>query len=164
MWQLINTADDETATAELTRCCGASRWVAGMLAARPFASLEAVYEQAEAIWWALEPADWLEAFGHHPQIGDVAELRRKFAATADLAGAEQAGVTEADEAVIVALAEGNAAYLAKFHYIFIVCATGKSAAEMLAILHGRLPNDPDVELPIAAEQQRQITFCGWPNG
>lgn len=157
-WQQINELPLEACTAELTRCCGAQRWVAGMLAARPFASAADVYIQACNLWWSLTPADWLEAFRHHPKIGDVEHLRRKYAATADLSGREQAGVHGADEATIQALAQGNADYELTFGHIFIVCATGKSAAEMLAILHGRLSNPPALELRVAAEEQRQITF------
>lgn len=158
MWNQINSLSPEKLRLHLARCCGASRWVEGMVAARPFISLENLFMRAGNLWWELEPSDWLEAFRHHPKIGDVEHLRRRFAATADLSGFEQAGVQGADEAVIQALAEGNADYELKFGHIFIVCATGKSAAEMLAILQSRLPNNPDVELPLAAEQQRQITF------
>ena len=103
------------------------------------------------------PADWLEAFAAHPRIGDLDALRKKFASTANWCAGEQAGVAAADEAVLTALADGNRAYEARFGYIFIVCATGKSAAEMLAILTARLANDPEVELKVATAEQAKIT-------
>ena len=108
-------------------------------------------------WNSLDRGDWLEAFAAHPRIGDVESLRKKFTATADLCGAEQAGVKDAEKATIQALAEGNRQYEERFGHIFIVCATGKTAPEMLALLRSRLENDPDAELRIAAAEQAKIT-------
>ena len=158
MWSKINQPDEASVRHELTRCCGASAWVAGMMAARPFNSLEEVFITAGNLWWELPPTAWLEAFAHHPPIGDVATLRDRWAATADLSHKEQAAVQTADSATLHALASANATYQRTFGHIFIVCATGKSASEMLALLHGRLPNPPALELRLAAEEQRQITF------
>ncbi len=155
----FNTLSDADCRADLVRCCGATRWVDGMLAARPFTSWGAVYQTACQIWWSLDPADWREAFDHHPQIGgDLAKLREKFASTVAWSAGEQSGVQQANEETLKTLAQGNRDYLAKFGYIFIVCATGKSAAEMSAILQARLPQDPTWEIFIAAEEQRKITF------
>ncbi|NUO80414.1 2-oxo-4-hydroxy-4-carboxy-5-ureidoimidazoline decarboxylase [candidate division KSB1 bacterium] len=123
----------------------------------PFQTKEELCAAAEEAWFKLLPNDWLEAFAHHPKIGDVDSLRAKFASTRQWAEGEQAGVHEASEAVLLALAEGNAQYENKFGYIFIVCATGKSAAEMLAILQARLLNDHATELQIAAVEQSKIT-------
>jgi 2-oxo-4-hydroxy-4-carboxy-5-ureidoimidazoline decarboxylase len=153
----LNTLQPERARAELERCCGAAAWVEAMLAARPFADRAALHAAAERAARALSRADWLEAFAHHPRIGDVAALRAKFAATAAWAGAEQGGAVGAPEAVLAALARGNRAYEERFGYIFIVCATGQRADEMLAILESRLANDPARELDIAAAEQRRIT-------
>ena len=105
----------------------------------------------------MTAADWREAFAHHPKIGDVESLRRKFASTSVWTAGEQSGVVGAEEAVLTALAEGNAAYEARFGYIFIVCATGKSAGEMLEILQTRLLSGPRTELRVAAEEQKKIT-------
>ncbi len=102
-------------------------------------------------------ADWLEAFAAHPRIGDVDALRAKFAATAAWASGEQAGVAGASESTLRALAEGNRDYEAKFGHIFIVCATGKTADEMLGLLRERLANEPDAELAVAAAEQAKIT-------
>ena len=154
--ELDRMAPDAAAEA-LRRCCGASAWVAAMLAARPFgdrAGLMAAAGRADA---GMEDADWLEAFAHHPRIGDVAALRERFASTAAWAGREQSGAATADDATLAALAEGNRAYEARFGHIFIVCATGRSAAEMLALLSARLGHDAASERRVAAGEQAKIT-------
>src|SRR4029077_298098 len=97
-----------------------------MLARRPFADTASLYDASDEVWWSLGPADWGEAFAHHPRIGDRDALRARFAATRQWAEGEQAGVRGAAEEVLTALAEGNEAYEERFGYIFIVCATGKS--------------------------------------
>ncbi|MCX6050339.1 MAG: 2-oxo-4-hydroxy-4-carboxy-5-ureidoimidazoline decarboxylase [Chloroflexi bacterium] len=155
--KLFNQLEPSDAQARLTRCCGAERWVMRLLERRPFANMEQLRQAADEIWWALDAADWREAFTHHPKIGDIASLRTKFASTTNWAAGEQAGVSEASDAILAGLAQGNAAYERKFGYIFIVCATGKSAPAMLALLEQRLPHDPAIELKIAAEEQRKIT-------
>lgn len=145
-------------TAEaLLRCCGSRRWVERMLDCRPFADDAAVFQAAEDVWWSLEPGSWLEAFSHHPKIGGQDALREKFASTRSWAQGEQAGVRDAEEAVLEALAAGNAQYEARFGHIFIVCAAGKTAAEMLALLQARLPNTLEDELRVAAAEQAKIT-------
>jgi 2-oxo-4-hydroxy-4-carboxy-5-ureidoimidazoline decarboxylase len=155
--QELNTADNESARQELTRCCGSRRWVEKMIAQRPFKSKEELFEAADDIWQRLEKEDWLEAFSHHPKIGDVDSLRQKFATTKQWAEGEQKGVQAASEATLSALAEGNAAYEQKFGYIFIVCATGKSADEMLALLRERLDNPADAEIAVSMLEQDKIT-------
>ena len=117
-----------------------------------------LFGMAERTWWRLAQSDWREAFTHHPRIGaDVAKLRERFAATASWSEGEQAAVGQASEEVLQALAEANVAYEARYGYLFIVCATGKSAAEMLAILQERMDNPPANELRIAAGEQAKIT-------
>jgi 2-oxo-4-hydroxy-4-carboxy-5-ureidoimidazoline decarboxylase len=153
----LNTADAAAAGEALRRCCGASAWIAAMLASRPFASREALHAAAARCADALGPDDWREAFAHHPRIGDVGALRARFAATATWAGGEQAGAAGADESTLLALAEGNRAYEARFGHIFIVCATGRTAAEMLVLLAARLQNDAATELRNAAVEQAKIT-------
>lgn len=145
------------ARAELMRCCGSSRWAEGMVRSRPFRDAEHLYSEAAWLWKQTGPEDWREAFTHHPRIGDVSQLRAKFAATANWSSQEQGGVSGADEAVLQGLADGNAEYEKRFGFIFLVCATGKSAAEMLGLLRARLDNAPDEELRIAAEEQAKIT-------
>jgi 2-oxo-4-hydroxy-4-carboxy-5-ureidoimidazoline decarboxylase len=143
--------------AELLRCCGSTRWAEALLAHRPFADASSFYAAADLVWWDLEPADWREAFAHHPRIGDLDALRERFAATAEWASGEQAGARDAPEELLVALAEANQAYEERFGYIFIVCATGKSAEEMLAQLLQRLAHPPQDEIRVAAGEQAKIT-------
>jgi hydroxyisourate hydrolase len=146
----LNALDEGSAARALRRCCGSSRWVQAMIRARPFPSAEAMMDLGDAVWVSLNAADWFEAFASHPRIGG--------SGAPDPAGweaDEQSGARSADARQ--RLVEGNRHYEARFGYIFIVCATGKTAEEMLAILEARLANDPHEELRIAAEEQRQIT-------
>jgi len=152
----LNNLEREARRLLLERCCGAHRWVSDMLAQHPYRAWSQVRPAADDIWWNLSAADWREAFAHHPKIGDLDSLRAKFASTQAWAAGEQSQVQEATESVLQGLARGNEAYEAKFGYIFIVCATGKSAEVMLSLLQERLTHDPQTELRVAAEQQRQI--------
>jgi 2-oxo-4-hydroxy-4-carboxy-5-ureidoimidazoline decarboxylase len=153
----INALPADEARAEFLRCCGASVWADALTARRPFADTDALRSASDAIWAGLNESDWLEAFSHHPKIGDIDSLRAKFAATAEWASDEQASAAAASEATLRALAEGNTAYEQRFGYIFIVCATGKTADEMLTLLNARLHNAPAEELLIAASEQKKIT-------
>ena len=145
----INTLTDDIIAAQLKSCCGSSEWVRRMIAARPFASWSDLIRDAEAIWNALTPDDWREAFAAHPRIGEKKSDR--------FSGQEQAGASGAAEATMSELAEVNRQYEQRFGTIYIVCATGRSAEEMLAIARQRLNNSPDDELRVAAEEQRKIT-------
>ena len=127
------------------------------MARRPFGGDARLLRAARIEWFGLTEADWLEAFSHHPQIGDRASLAARFPATHDLSAKEQAGVGRAGDEVLSALANANQAYLDRFGFIFIVCATGKTAEEMLQLLRDRLPHDRATELRIAAEEQAKIT-------
>ncbi len=154
----LNAMDPTAAAEALLRCCGSARWVKGMTAERPFDSVEQLHAAADRHWADASRADILEAFGHHPRIGaDIEQLRKKFASTAQWSAGEQSSVASADESTLHALRDGNLAYEARYGHIFIVCAQGKSAAEMLEILRSRLNNDPSDELTIAAGEQRKIT-------
>jgi OHCU decarboxylase len=146
----FNHLDREVAEAALARCCGSSAWTRSLTAARPFATLDAIVNAGDAIWRSLAPADWLEAFAAHPKIGEQAS-------GSSWSAREQSGMQAATDDVRRRLASGNAKYLSRFGYIFIVCATGKTAAELLAALEARLSNDPAAELRVAAEEQRKIT-------
>jgi 2-oxo-4-hydroxy-4-carboxy-5-ureidoimidazoline decarboxylase len=155
--QDLNSAGAESAQDELIRCCGSRRWAEQMSAQRPFETEKELFAAADDIWQRLEKEDWLEAFSHHPKIGGVDTLRQKFATTKQWAEGEQKGVQQASEDTLNALAEGNSAYQQKFGYIFIVCATGKSASEMLALLQARLGNAADAEIAVAMLEQNKIT-------
>lgn len=141
----------------LLKCCGSKRWAEAMAEARPFPDLNTVLQKAETAWAALSPEDWREAFAHHPRIGDTASLRVKFASTAHWASEEQKGTLGASEATLKELADGNKNYEQRFGHVFLICATGKSASEMLTALQARVGNDAEKELKIAAAEQLKIT-------
>ncbi|CAN5302988.1 2-oxo-4-hydroxy-4-carboxy-5-ureidoimidazoline decarboxylase [soil metagenome] len=154
----LNDASPDEAFAAFQRCCGATRWATAMARARPFQSREELFECADVEWIKMKRADILEAFSHHPRIGDVKSLEEKFASTAQWAKGEQGdAVSDAPHETIHMLAACNEEYFEKFGYIFIVCATGKSADAMLSYLLSRLPNDSKKELRIAAGEQAKIT-------
>ena len=153
----LNAMTPEAAHDALVRCCGSQRWAEGMLRRRPFASHDELIAAVNAVEKELDRADWLEAFAAHPRIGDRDSLRAKFATTAAWCSTEQAGVNEGGERVLQDLSDENQRYHERFGYIFIVCATGKSASEMLDLLRARLGNDPHTELQIAAAEQAKIT-------
>jgi 2-oxo-4-hydroxy-4-carboxy-5-ureidoimidazoline decarboxylase len=155
--ELLNYLPIAARTEALATCCGATAWVTTLNEQFPFDSVAALYEAADRVWYNLTEADWLEAFTHHPKIGDVNALKEKFASTATWAAGEQGAVRQASQATLEALAAGNETYERKFGYIFIVCATGKSADEMLALLQARLPNDPSQEIHVAMGEQAKIT-------
>lgn len=153
----LNRLSEADATAAFTQCCAAQRWVERMVIDRPFESLSEMLEISDRIWEECDFDDYLEAFEGHPRIGDVESLAKKYANTKGWAGGEQKGVEGADRTVLERLAEGNRSYEERFGYIFIVCATGKSAAEMLALLEARMGNPPEYEINVAAEEQNKIT-------
>ena len=141
----------------LAECCGASRWVSGMLSRRPFRSRAVVLSTADEIWRSLGPADWREAFSHHPRIGERKSAMPQTERASTWAAGEQSQVERARDDVRAELATANREYEQRFGYIFIVFATGKSAEGMLALARDRLRNEPDIELRVAAEEQRKIT-------
>jgi allantoicase len=146
---VLNASAPEAALRDLQRCCGSSNWAARMTAARPYATIHAMEEAADRVWGNCSREDWLEAFAAHPKIG-----QRSGSAWSRQ---EQSAANAATEDTVAALADANRQYEAKFGYIFIVCASGKTAPEMLAILKERLANDPAREIQNAVEQQRLIT-------
>lgn len=153
----LNQMSDAGAAEALRTCCAATRWVQGMVASRPFESAEDLHEKADRLWPGMTTDDWLEAFEAHPKIGDVASLKAKFANTHDLASGEQSSTSLASDEVLQKLKFGNDAYLRKFGFIFIICATGKSADEMLLRLEERLENTRSDEIVNAGREQAKIT-------
>ena len=144
----LNAVPPEEAEAMLLPCCGSRAWARRMAESRPFRDVSEIKEAADRIWWSLGREDWLEAFAAHPQIGQKGSRWSEQ---------EQAGARGVPPEILQRLSEGNLLYQQKFGHIFIVCATGKSAAEMLTLLRERLGNDPGTELRVAAEEQRKIT-------
>ena len=153
----LNTLDTAKQCEILLSCCGTVAWARCVSGKLPAEDLVDLLETAEECWLACSRDDWKEAFAAHPEIGNIENLNRKFGNTAAWAAEEQSSAGKASAQTIAALAEANSLYREKFGYIFIVCATGKSAEEMLGLLHTRLHNDPDVEIDIAADEQWRIT-------
>jgi 2-oxo-4-hydroxy-4-carboxy-5-ureidoimidazoline decarboxylase len=150
-----NALDPTLAASEILSCCGSQAWAAELTARRPIADEVHLAIASDAVWLGLPVAAWREAFDSHPRIG---EHKAKAATEASLSwSAEEQSTATADEAAMLALAEANQRYEAKFGRIFIICASGRSAAEILANLEARMRYEPAVELHEAAEQQRQIT-------
>ncbi|MGA2889095.1 MAG: 2-oxo-4-hydroxy-4-carboxy-5-ureidoimidazoline decarboxylase [Terracidiphilus sp.] len=148
-----NAAHAGAAQSAMIACCGARRWAEAMIARRPIASITELNEAADRIWSTMEEADWLEAFACHPRIGERTPAPTQSAAWSR---AEQASTDNATEQLLAELAEGNSLYERRFGFTYIVCATGRSAEEMLATLNRRLASNRATELREAAEQQRQI--------
>lgn len=156
--ETLNALPTSEATAGFLRTCGCARWAAEMAAARPFVDAEAVFATARERWRTATKAELLEAFSHHPRIGDPGSAKTANDEKGHAwASKEQAGAATATDDVKLALAAKNRAYDAKFGHVYLVCATGKSAEEMLAILTERLDHDADQELAIAAGEQEKIT-------
>ncbi len=147
--QHLNALTPEACGAALVQCCGAQRWVKRMIAERPYRDDRHLFAIARRVWTALTPVDWLEAFAAHPRIGERG--------TSTWSRHEQAGMDGAEATTRQALAESNREYERRFGHIFLICASGRTAQEMLAELQRRLTNDPDEELLVAAEEQAKIT-------
>jgi 2-oxo-4-hydroxy-4-carboxy-5-ureidoimidazoline decarboxylase len=154
----LNNLSFDQARAELIKCCGSVNWVNQMFERRPFSDLNSVLEGANDAWGKCNENDWLEAFGHHPKIGDIESLKKKFIKTSQWARGEQKGVETAKRSTLERLAELNTIYVDKFGFIFIVCATGKSAEEMLEMLEIRIRNSHSDELKIAMKEQNKISI------
>jgi len=154
--QELNTLPSSEIKQQLFQCCGSSLWVEEMMKGIPYTSLTSLQENADSAWSLTKEEDWKEAFLDHPMIGDINSLREKFASTKQWASGEQSSVTVADDEVLSELKKLNNEYHQRFGYIFIICATGKSVAEMMASLIKRMENSPFDEIRIASEEQRKI--------
>ena len=153
----LNALPSDAARAELLKCCGSTRWATAVEQDRPYGSLRQLFTRAKELWWALDPSDWLEAFCSHPKIGERKTASPVALQSQQWSAQEQRGVQTASEAAVEKLARLNRAYEEKFGFIFIVCATGKSTDEILALLEERMGNEPAAELRIAATEQEKIT-------
>lgn len=153
----LNALPAGEASQEFLKCCGSKRWAEAMTARRPYESIEELTRTANEIWWSLEQSDWLEAFRSHPKIGEKKAAKTVSEEAQKWSGQEQAAVQAASQQTLDSLAKLNHDYEGRFGFIFIVCATGKSAGEMLALLRERLQNDIETELPVAAAEQAKIT-------
>jgi OHCU decarboxylase len=153
----LNSLPANEAEAEFRKCCGSTNWARRLAAERPFANSNHLITMADRVWWSLEPDDWLEAFASHPKIGENKAARATAPEAQNWAAQEQSGAENPAEEIVRSLAELNRQYEEKFGYIYIVCATGKSSEEMLALLRERLPNDAATEILNAAREQSRIT-------
>ena len=153
----LNALTADQAVNELKSCCGSSRWASEVARRRPYNSFTQLLDVANQVWRQLGPDDWLEAFRSHPKIGQKKAAGSASAQSQQWSRGEQAGMDDASADTADALARLNEAYEIQFGYIFIVCATGKSPEEMLAILRERLENGAAEELRIAAAEQAKIT-------
>jgi OHCU decarboxylase len=153
----LNRLSGEEARAALLACCGSARWAEGVAALRPMWDVGQLLIIGERVWQELGREDWLEAFAAHPKIGerkaaaDTGEAARKWSED------EQSRTGEAARETLDALAEANREYEKKFGFIFIVCATGRTAEDMLELLRERMSNDAETELRVAAGEQWRIT-------
>ena len=152
--EVLNALMQEARSEHLFGCCHCRHWADEVSSCAPFESPEHLMLIAGEKWAIATEAEILEAFDGHPQIGDMQALRNKFAVTATT---EQGQVTDADEETLLRLREMNQTYLETFGFIFIVCATGKSAQEMLALLEARINNTREEELVNGAREQAAIT-------
>ena len=153
----FNELSKDNIKAALLKCCGSTNWVNRMTEKHPFKSEDELFNIAERNWHECSEEDWLEAFSHHPKLGDLGSIKQKFANTSEWAGEEQSGAKSAAPEIIEELAMANIAYEKKFGFIYILCATGKTAKVMLSILRIRLNNDRQTELKMAMEEQNKIT-------
>jgi OHCU decarboxylase len=153
----LNALPRADAAAAFRQCCAAPAWVDAMVAGRPYDSVDALLDTADRIWQQLGPPAWRDAFAGHPRIGETKPAAAAGATAQQWSAQEQAGVRHADADIATELAGAQRAYEARFGHIFLICATGLSAGEMLDALRTRLGNDADTELRVAAEEQRRIT-------
>ena len=153
----LNSLSRSEAQDAFLKCCGSTAWAKAMSAARPFATRDQLFLNADEVWWSLTEDDWLEAFGAHPKIGEQKAATPQSADAQQWSSQEQSESQKAAGETKAALANGNREYERRFGFIFIICASGKSADEILSALNDRLNNEPSTELRLAAEEQRKIT-------
>jgi 2-oxo-4-hydroxy-4-carboxy-5-ureidoimidazoline decarboxylase len=152
-----NSLDPAIAAREALPCCGSQAWANALASGRPIANEAALVEASSRIWLTLPKDAWQEAFESHPRIGQKRALSHATEESLRWSAQEQRTALSEDDAAKLALEDANRRYEQKFGRIFIVCATGKTSSEILAILEARMKNDAATELNEAAEQQRQIT-------
>jgi 2-oxo-4-hydroxy-4-carboxy-5-ureidoimidazoline decarboxylase len=153
-----NALDPAEAAREVLPCCGSQAWATMLASRRPLTSGDALLNNASNIWLALPALDWMEAFNSHPRIGERHAQSTATEASLKSSAQEQSVAISADAAAKFALADGNRRYEQRFGRIFIICASGRTAQEILTMLELRMKNDDATELREAAEQQRQITL------
>ncbi|MGY4100077.1 2-oxo-4-hydroxy-4-carboxy-5-ureidoimidazoline decarboxylase [Nocardia sp. R16R-3T] len=144
----FNALPAAAANAALLVCCSSPEWARALVAGRPYANTHAVFDTADAVLAELSEAQIDRALDGHPRIGARPDT--------EASAREQAGVAGAEDAVRIGLVEGNLAYEKKFGHIYLVCATGKSGGELLALLTARLGNDPETERRVMRAELAKI--------
>jgi 2-oxo-4-hydroxy-4-carboxy-5-ureidoimidazoline decarboxylase len=152
-----NSLDLATAAREALPCCGSHAWATALASARPIADEPSLIETSASIWRNLPEKAWQEAFDSHPRIGQKKAQAHATEESLSWSAQEQRSALSEDDSAKLALEAANHRYERQFGRIFIVCASGKTSAEILTILEARMQNDAATELREAAEQQRQIT-------
>jgi len=147
----FNSSSLEHAERDLMAACASRPWAGEVARGRPYDDVDALLAASEAAWFALEPRDWLEAFAAHPRIGE------RGGHQPESSDREQSTLMESEAATRAAINEANRKYEARFGHVFLISAAGKTAPEVLAALHGRMDNDPQTELRVAAQEQAKIT-------
>ena len=153
----LDTLPAAEAAFKLAACCGSKTWIARMVAKRPYGSRDGLFAAAEDVARTLQHGDWLDAFAHHPRIGEKNAAAHVSADAASWASNEQSAASTADRDVQTDLAAANAEYEKRFGFIFIVSANGRSAEQILSALRERLSNDSHAEIFVAAREQQKIT-------
>lgn len=152
----FNRAAEEELRVRLTSCCAARSWVERLLAGRPYGDQAELLAVADAATAELDAAGFEQALAGHPRIGERAREHGADARAGNWSRQEQAGVAGADAALVAELAAANVAYEQRFGHVYLVCASGRSAAELLAVCRARLENDPATERGVALDELAKI--------
>jgi allantoicase len=153
----LNQMARTEAAKALLDCCGSNKWVEQVLARRPFSDAAGLYDAADDAWPTLSRRDWLAAFRAHPAIGGTKAAAKQTAKARSWSAGEQSVAQKASPDRLAVLSAANETYQATFGHVFLICATGKTSEEILKAIQERLANDPEVELRIAADEQKKIT-------
>jgi OHCU decarboxylase len=152
----LNAMPQKQAEAELLTCCGSREWAWRLVAMRPFRTEPILMDAAHEVWWSLDREAWMEAFRGHPRIGERKAEAGQTAREQGWSRGEQAGMDAAADATRAAMAELNRRYEARFGHIYLVCAAGMTADELLETLEQRLHHSPETEILVAAGEQAKI--------
>jgi 2-oxo-4-hydroxy-4-carboxy-5-ureidoimidazoline decarboxylase len=152
----FNELPAPAATAELLACSSAPSWAERMTAGRPYCSADDAIRQSAMIVASMTVTDLAEALAGHPRIGEPAAPRRGPLRSAEWSAQEQSGVNDADDETAGALAESNLEYERRFGHIYLVCASGRTGAQLLSVLRSRLRNDAPAEWQVVRSELQQI--------
>jgi 2-oxo-4-hydroxy-4-carboxy-5-ureidoimidazoline decarboxylase len=146
--EALNAMPAAQASEHLLACCTSGQWIHNVTSGRPYGSVSEILARSDEAVAGLDRRDLEQALAGHPRIGS--------GSAAGSSRREQAGVQAADQATLRALADGNEAYERRFGHVYLVCATGRSAGELLALLRERLGHDPGTEWGIVRRELGKI--------